>query len=147
MKQVFVLLAVLVVPLSSIARVDTGDKDAALKTVEEAYVLGIHTNRDTEAMRKGFHEGFIMFINSEEGLRQVTRDEWIARIDEGNKKEPNRPKRKIKGDLTLLDLNGKAAVVKVDLYRDGKHAYTDFMSLYKFEDGWKIVGKIFQGHK
>ena len=38
------------------------------------------------------------------------------------------------------------SVVKVELSRDGTHVFTDFLSLYKTPDGWKIIGKIFQRH-
>ncbi len=31
--------------------------------------------------------------------------------------------------------------------RDGKHVFTDYMSLYKVGDDWKIVGKIFHRHR
>ena len=39
-----------------------------------------------------------------------------------------------------------AAVVRLELYRDGKHTFTDYLSLYRFADGWKIVSKIFHVH-
>lgn len=39
-----------------------------------------------------------------------------------------------------------AAVARVELWRDGKHTFTDYLSLYRFDDGWKILGKIFQRH-
>jgi ketosteroid isomerase-like protein len=39
-----------------------------------------------------------------------------------------------------------AAVARVEVHRDGKHIFTDYLSLYRFADGWKIVGKIFQSH-
>jgi hypothetical protein len=37
-----------------------------------------------------------------------------------------------------------AAVAKVDLHRNGKHIFTDYIALYRFDDGWKLVGKTFQ---
>ena len=43
-----------------------------------------------------------------------------------------------------MDVTGKAAVARVELFRDGKHVFTDYLSLYQFADGWKIVAKIFQ---
>jgi len=46
----------------------------------------------------------------------------------------------------MVNVTGNAAVARVEIYRDGKHAFTDYLSLYKFPDGWLIVGKIFQAH-
>jgi hypothetical protein len=49
-----------------------------------------------------------------------------------------------KGDLkiTEVDITGNAASVKVvEVYEKSK--YTDYLSLLKFADGWKIVKKIY----
>ena len=46
-----------------------------------------------------------------------------------------------------IDITGSAAVARVELYRDFKHIFTDYLSLYRFDDGWKIVGKIFYQHQ
>ena len=43
-----------------------------------------------------------------------------------------------------MDVTGKSAVARVEIHRDGKHVFTDYLSLYQFADGWKIVAKIFQ---
>ena len=43
----------------------------------------------------------------------------------------------------MIDISGNAAVAKVELYRGGKQIFTDYLSLYKFDDGWKIVSKIY----
>ena len=59
---------------------------------------------------------------------------------------PRSPKPAIKAEYAVVDVEGNAAVARVEIYRDGKHTFTDYLSLYKFPDGWKIVGKIFQSH-
>ncbi len=43
----------------------------------------------------------------------------------------------------MIDITGTAAVVRLELFRDGVHVFTDYLSLYKFSEGWKIVSKIF----
>ena len=50
-------------------------------------------------------------------------------------------------DIPMVSVSGDAAVAKVMIYRDDKLIYSDYMSLYKFEDGWKIVAKIYFSHK
>jgi len=32
-------------------------------------------------------------------------------------------------------------VARVELFKEGKHLFTDYMSLYRFQEGWKIVAK------
>ncbi len=79
-------------------------------------------------------------------IRKVTRDEWIARIEKSSAQNNGAAKPVIKHEFPLVEITGSAAVVKVELWRDGKHIFSDYLSLYKFEDGWKLVGKIFYRH-
>jgi ketosteroid isomerase-like protein len=121
-----------------------GDSDP-IAVVQTAYVDGIHRNSDAAAMKAGFHEDFVMFVNSDEGVRMVTRDDWAARIEKAGA-DPDRKTYDISADVEIVGQSGDAAVVKVELNRDGKHVFTDFLSLYKTPDGWKIIAKIYQRH-
>jgi hypothetical protein len=75
----------------------------------------------------------------------VTLEDWAARIEKGAA-ERKGPAPEIKADFTRVDVTGTAATVQLQLYRDGKHTFTDFLSLYRFADGWKIVAKTFYNH-
>ncbi len=125
---------------------ENDDKQAVTKVVEEAYIQGVHANPSGEAMRKGFHQDFIMFVFDAGKINKVTRDEWISRIETAKAKNSNSPKPEIKAEFPLVEITGNAAVVKVELHRDGKHIFSDYLSLYRFDDGWKIIGKIFYRH-
>ena len=70
---------------------------------------------------------------------------WIARLENGNR-ERTGPRPAIRHEFTTVDVTGNAATVRLELYRDGKHTFTDYLSLYRFQDGWRIVSKIFQSH-
>lgn len=121
----------------------------AIKTViEEAYVKGIHINREPAAIKKGFHPGFNMLVLGDDGkMINVPIDKWIEKIEAGKKKNPGPSKIKTTHRFVLVDVTGNAAVAKIEVFKDSKHVFTDYMSLYKFKDGWKIVNKIFQRHK
>jgi len=54
------------------------------------------------------------------------------------------PVEEIRAEFPLVDITNNEAVARVEVHRDGKHIFTDYLSLYKFADGWKTVGKIFQ---
>ena len=77
-------------------------------------------------------------------MTAVTLDEWAGRIEARAKENPNAPPAPVTAEFTQIDVTGNAAVAKVDVYRSGKHTFTDYLSLYKFPHGWKIVGKIFR---
>jgi hypothetical protein len=123
------------------------DESANVKAVvQSAYVEGVHAKEDAALMRKGFHPDFRMLVLRDGKMTVVTLDEWVGRLEARAKENPNAPKPAIKADYPIVEITGNAAVVRVELYRDGKHTFTDYLSLYKFPDGWMIVGKIFQAH-
>ena len=45
-----------------------------------------------------------------------------------------------------VDVTGGAASVKIELSKDGKLVYTDYLSLLKFESSWRIVAKVYTKH-
>lgn len=137
------LLFAFILPMSA---QDVSEKEAVAAVVNTAYVEGIHKNQDGEAIRAGFHESFVMFIQSEGTIKTITRDDWIGRIERGRQSRGQQSEVEITAKIEVLDMAHKAAVVRVYLYRDGHQVFTDYMSLYKFDDGWKIIAKIFQKH-
>jgi hypothetical protein len=116
------------------------------EVVRKAYVEGTHRDADAAAMRAGFHPEFVMFVLADGAVRQVTLDEWAERVAaEGAK--PDRKAPEVEAELTVIGETADAAVVRVELFRDGEHRFTDFLSLYRTAEGWKIVGKIYQSHR
>jgi hypothetical protein len=138
-------LAVAVLCSSALA----GDDDviAVKKVIEKAYIEGVHLNRDAAAMKAGFHEDFMMLINKKDKLNKFPIADWIKSTEQSKLKNPDPPKYKTTWDIPMVDVTGYAAVAKIEILRDGKMIYTDYMSLYKLNDGWKIVSKIYFSHK
>jgi len=128
------------------ASAQSSDADAVKAVVQSAYVEGVHANMDAARMRQGFHPDFRMLMLRDGKMTAITLEEWIGRMESNAKQNPNAPKPSVRADFPVVDVTGNEAVVKVELYRDGKHAFTDYLFLYKFPDGWKIVSKIFQSY-
>jgi ketosteroid isomerase-like protein len=122
------------------------DVDAVKNVIENAYVKGIHIDRDVEAVRGGFNPAFVMFRLEKGIVTQMTIDEWIAGIEKSKKERPGPLPQKTTHEFSMVDVSGDAAVARVELYKDGKHVFTDYISLYRLADGWKIVGKIYYRH-
>lgn len=74
----------------------------------------------------------------------MTIKEWLTRIGEMKKQNPELWKGKTTYTFTLIDITGCAACAKIEVYKGNTFFSTDYMLLYRFTDGWKIVGKIFQ---
>ena len=114
---------------------------AIIAVVDEGYVQGIHLDGDAEKVRKGMHESFVMSVRTDAGVNRVTRDEWIARL---KPRDASAPRPDVRAAIVVLDQTGDAAIVKVQLSRDGKQIFTDYISLYRIAGEWKMVGKTFQ---
>lgn len=121
------------------------DVEAVKAVVQSAYVDGVHAKGDVALMRGGFHPSFRMLTLRDGALTPVTLDEWAGRIEKGAA-DRSAPRPEIRAEFTSVDVTKDAAVVRLELYRGGKHAFTDYLSLYRFPDGWKIVSKTFQAH-
>jgi hypothetical protein len=87
-----------------------------------------------------------MLIFEKGAIRKLPIGDWVISIERNKQNNPEGPKYEITYEIPMVDVTGNAAVAKIELYKDGTHIFTDYMSLYKFEDGWKIVGKIFYRH-
>jgi ketosteroid isomerase-like protein len=146
-RTVKILAAILVTVLCAVSvSAQSSDADAVKAVVQSAYVEGVHANMDAAKMRQGFHPDFRMLMLRDGKMTAITLEEWIGRMEANAKQNPNAPKPSVRADFPVVDVTGNEAVVKVELYRDGKHAFTDYLFLYKFPDGWKIVSKIFQSN-
>jgi hypothetical protein len=82
-----------------------------------------------------------MLILRENKLVKYPLEEWIKSI----KKREYPSKDVVVYDILNIDITGNAAVVKVKIDIP-KRKYSDYLSLYKFKDGWKIVNKIYFQH-
>jgi len=127
---------------------DNLDKEKATikKLVSEAYVNGLLNGGDLEPTKKGFHPEFKLLGQKNDQLTKWPIAEWIKYAEQKKKKNPAGPKVKYTPDFPVIDITGNAAIVKIELRKGEKHKYTDYLSLYKFKNGWKIVSKIYCDH-
>ena len=137
------LAALLAAPAAALAQ--AGPDEGAIKAlVQTAYVDGLQNLGDLDKTRAGFHPDFVLLGLRDGTLTRLPIAEWIASAE----------KRKadgVKPPLTVckflaVDVTGSAASVKLELHQLEKRIFTDYLSLYKFADGWKVVGKIFYRH-
>ena len=154
MKRISLLslfaLALFVVALASNAVLYSEadvDKAAVETLIEGAYLNGAFNDLDTKAMRAGFHPVFKIHGVQDGALREYPIDDWIASIEE-RKAKPDFDPADQKWDykFVFVDVTEDAAVAKIELFKDSKHVYTDYLSLLKFTDGWKITDKVYFRH-
>lgn len=140
MRKNFLLLLVCCAALaigSRSALAQTNNEESAVRTTVNHYLHGLKFN-DVESLRKAFYpEAKLFFVKRDGTLGQLTQDDWYKGFASSAGQEE-------KGELNItdVDITGNAASVKVvEVYE--KSRYTDYLSLLKFADGWKIVNKIY----
>jgi hypothetical protein len=119
------------------------EKDAIKKVIEKAYIQGIHTTQDEGEVKSGFHSDFAMLVLQKDELEKVDVDLWLERVETMKANNPEMWSAETTYTFDMIDIAGSAAVAKLNVHKGPVHFSTDYMLLYKFEDGWKIVSKIF----
>lgn len=137
-----VLLPLLMILVAAPALAAGEEAVAITEAIEKAYVSGIWLKGDEQAARAGFDPAFVMQVARDEGLLSVSLDAWLERLGLSGKPLQEG----IATEIEVLDQSGDAAVAKVEVLQNGEPLYTDYMSLYKRADGWKIVAKTFHAH-
>jgi len=111
--------------------------------VKEGYIEGIHRKQDKNLALKGFHKDFEMIVFNNGQIEKVDLDKWLDRIEAMKKKLPELWQNSTDYTLCILDNTDNTAVVKIDVFKGKVHFSTDYMLLYRIEEEWKIVSKIF----
>lgn len=108
-------------------------------TIVESYVEGIFLKGDADLFSKGWHPDCDIVIFENQGITKLSAKYWIDRLKKNSK--PLNPY--ITYNIVNVVVTGYAAIAIIDIFSNGKQLYTDYMCLYKFKDGWKIVTKTF----
>jgi hypothetical protein len=138
-----VLIALALAPMAVGAQ-GAADEEAIKALVQTAYVDGLINLGDLERTRAGFHPDFVLLGVQDGKLTRLPIADWIAGTEKRKAQGQKSPEMTCK--ILLVDITGGAAAVKLELRRGDVHVFTDYLSLYKFPDGWKIVGKIYFRH-
>jgi len=120
------------------------EKEHIKMVIQDAYVDGLCNNADEVAVNKGFHPGFAL-LGAGRGntMWKYPIYNWIENAKAGKKKH----KYAFQDGFTsikylFIDVSGNIATTKLEFYEGGEKKYIDYLSLIKFEDGWKIVSKL-----
>jgi hypothetical protein len=137
------IAAALIAPAASPAFAQS-DEDAIKALIQSAYVDGLQNLGDLEKTKAGFHPDFVLLGLRDGKLTRLPIAEWVASAEKRKADGAKPPLTVCK--FLVIDVTGSAASVKLELHQNDKRIFTDYLSLYMFPDGWKIVGKIYHRH-
>jgi len=116
--------------------------EAVKATVQTAYIEGLNNEKNVDKIWSGFHPDFQLLYVRNDTLNSFSIQQWVAGVE----RNPEPPEIPARAEFTAVNVAGNAATVQFEVYRGNVHVFSDFMSLYRFSDGWKIVNKISYAH-
>lgn len=122
------------------------EKKAIQKVIQDALVDGYLNNYDINEMEKGIHPVFRSMEIRNNSLSERGYEDLKAYVKRVKPQRPNGRRVKVTVKFLMVDVVGNIGCAKVEFY-DGPTLHgTDFITLMKFQDGWKIMGAIAQEH-
>lgn len=131
------MLGVFGVVRSAIQSAPAQTDTAAARVPLENYIQG-HATGNGDFMRKAFHTDAKVVSFRDGKLNSMTAEEFASRFNGKPANDEAQRKRRIES----VEITGNAGVGKIVLDYPTV-TYTDYMSLLKVGDEWKIVNKVF----
>ena len=124
------------------------EEEAVKELILKSYVHGAFNELNPDAMLKGFHPDFAIFSAKGEEISKYPIATWAEGVRKRKSDSEFNPKENMwKHKFASVDVTGGSAAVKIELHHEGEHVYTDYLSLLKFESGWRIVAKVYHKHE
>jgi hypothetical protein len=146
MKKLLVVLFAFAICTNVFAENVEKDKAAIKKVIQTAYVDGLQNEGDIDKIDSGIHPDFLLIgIGEENKMWSLPINEWKERTKKkkADGKFPRTGDKKVKVTFESIDITGTAAVAKIKFFVGKQLKYVDYIALYKFPNGWKMVNKIY----
>lgn len=144
-KQLLFVTGLILIPVFAFKQYNNNDAENEVKSlIEKTYINGAFNALDPDAMATGFHPDFAIFSAKGEAIQKYPIKDWVQSVRKRKGEDGFDPaKNKWEHQFASVDVTGGSASVKIELPKDGKKVYTDYLSLLKFDSGWKIVAKVY----
>ena len=135
--SVVAIFGLLVLFQSTNGSSSTATANAEARVPLDNYIQG-HATGNGDFMRKAFHTEAKIMAFRDGKLTNLTAEEFASRFNGKPAADEAQRKRRIEH----VEITGNAGVAKIVLEYPTV-TYTDYMSLLKVGDEWKIVNKVF----
>lgn len=148
MKIIYILTAITFLnTLSLLAQNKKNMEETEIENlIKDGYLNGALNKMDTPKMRDVYHKDFAIFYNEGEELKRLPLEDWIKMVNNYKKSKDTSGLRDFDYEFVQIDVTENASFVKLKLMRKGVLIFTDYITLLKFENSWKIVTKIYNAH-
>ena len=145
--RLILIATAMLLSVSLQAVADEGAVAEIKSLIEKSYVHGAFNELNPEALEQGFHPDFAVFTPDGETIKKYPIAKWVKLIADRKASADYDPAaNKWDHNFAAVDVTGNSASVKLELSKEGKLAYTDYLSLLKFDSGWRVVARIYHRH-
>jgi hypothetical protein len=125
---------------------NAAEEKKLLRILRETYTFSMYIGPDGPKLADEFHPDFQILVPELDGRSgEIANVEW-RKPKPGRRSLPKPAGHDLAFDCHVLDITGKAAVAKVEVYLGGHLACTDYVLFARVGREWRIVGKIFHQH-
>lgn len=143
MKRIGILFGIIIciTTISTYGQSTQGEEEAVRDVILSSYIEGVFNKGDVGLIREGWYPGCTIYVLNEPGdtCLAMPAYSYVSRFE----KNPVGLAPGTTAKIPLIHITDYAAIAVVDIFRENKHIYTDYINLYKFSDGWKIVTKTY----
>ncbi len=142
MRNLMVMLALVLIGVNGTARAQTAADSAAIRAAALDYIEGWYEG-DAERMEQALHPDLakrMVYADRESGaskLHDMTAQQLVSGTRGGGGSRT--PVEERRADVTILDIFGNAASVKV-VARD----WVDYLHIAKYDDRWVIINVLWE---
>ncbi len=149
MKIYVIILAFVMSLPAGLQAGEEEEKEAIKEVITTAYINGLQNKGPVADIQAGFHPGFELLGVRNNELTKWPIYSWVQYHENKLKEDPAppAPEAMVSGKFPMIDVTGSTAVAKVELYKGGNLIFTDYLSLYKFDEGWRVVSKVYHRHE
>jgi len=124
------------------------EKLAVEELIREAYVNGIYNKGIIRNIELGISEDFEAIGLLENGQNTITTYGDIIREVEQNQAAGKYPVEKAQEMVSVkyhrIEVEGKLANVKLNFMVGNQTRYVEYLALYKYPGGWKLINKTYR---
>lgn len=145
MRSVFLhlLVAASLMTTVSLAQSQMSNTEAIKNVIEKHYLEILYGESSLDELPAGFHPEFQMFVLNNNTIDRRTLNVWMDKLRVNLAKRAPGTTQKYSWKFLFVDVTGFTAVAKIEIRNGTEISATDYLTLYKFDEGWKIMSKAF----
>ncbi len=120
---------------------DSKEVAAIQAAVFKSYIHPVYYDSSLEDLKDGIHEEFNMYVLHNNKFSKRSRDQWVEKLR--NVRNSNRSSSNYTYKFDQVDFEGQTAFVKLIMLEKGEKKFIDYLCLYKFNQDWKVMTKLF----